>query len=580
MYLPKLAKPRCARSQMTAFAGYDHTDACREGWFYNEENLSSRSWPALRPRLPRTKVQQLQKPHGLYAKNGLLWVDGTTLFYNGQSVGQVQDSDKQFCGLGSKVLIWPDKLAFDTADQTLKTLGNIWKFTGKVTISPALENGAEYTISNTGKVPPEKPQNGDYWLDTSGAESVLRVYSAAADSWGAVPTTYLRVAAKGIGTGFEKYDTVRIGGFSEKILGKTLADALNTDCILWDKGDDFVTVTGLTDKVYVQESAEGEVLLERCVPDLDFLTEQDNRVWGCCSKEHTIYACKQGDPTNWFSYMGTAGDSYAVSVGSDGDFTGAATCLGYVLMFKAGCIHKVYGTKPANYQITTVMCSGVQQSAARTLTLARGTLYYLAPDGVVSYDGSLPTNIGQKLGGVRYTAGAAGAVRDSVYFSVEKANGESDLLTWDLAHGVWHKEDNLNVLQFAVDGTSLYALAKDGALWAMGGEDDPYEGHSGKEKEIHWSAETGEIGLYDTENRFVSRIVLRLSGQAGASIQIYAAWDESDWQLLASKELFGGQALLLPILPQRCGHMRLKLTGTGDVRLYSISKLQEQGSEL
>ncbi len=85
------------------------------------------------------------------------------------------------------------------------------------------------------------------------------------------------------------------------------------------------------------------VKLERRVPDLDFVTEQGNRVWGCSRKENSIYACALGDPTNWYSYRGIASDSYAVSVGSDGAFTGAASCLGYLLFFKENCIHKLYG---------------------------------------------------------------------------------------------------------------------------------------------------------------------------------------------------------------------------------------------
>lgn len=88
------------------------------------------------------------------------------------------------------------------------------------------------------------------------------------------------------------------------------------------------------------------VELERRVPDMDYLTECDNRVWGCSNKENVIYACKLGDPTNWFSYRGIAADSYAVTVGSDGAFTGAATCMGYALFFKENTLHKLYGSKP------------------------------------------------------------------------------------------------------------------------------------------------------------------------------------------------------------------------------------------
>ena len=33
----------------------------------------------------------------------------------------------------------------------------------------------------------------------------------------------------------------------------------------------------------------------------------------------------------------------------------------------------------------------------------------------------------------------------------------------------------------------------------------------------------------------------------------------------------------IPILPMRCDHMRVRFRGKGDVRIYSISKVTEQG---
>ncbi len=175
MKLPNLAQIARSRSAVTAFGGYDHTPACTEGEWYEEENLSARSYPALAPRLPRTLAATLTKPHGLYAKNGLIWVDGTQLFYNGAAVGTVADSDKTFCGIGTKVLIWPDKMYLDTADQTLHALGAKWASVGDVQFVPAREDGAAYTIKTTGTEEPASPENGDYWLDTSGTADVLRV---------------------------------------------------------------------------------------------------------------------------------------------------------------------------------------------------------------------------------------------------------------------------------------------------------------------------------------------------------------------------------------------------------------------
>lgn len=579
MYLPSLTRPQRQKTTVVQFAGYDHTAGCREGWFYEEENLSDRNWPMLSPRLPRTQLTRLIKANGLYEKNGLLWVDGNKLFYNGDVVGTVSDTPKRFCGMGSRVLIWPDKLSFDTVDKSLRPLGAKWQAVREVGILPSLENGTEYPISHIGITPPENPKNGDYWMDTSDRKAILRVYNVTTKSWGAVPTTYVKLKAPGLGAQFAQYDTVHISGFSTQAVGD-LAESLNSDCIIWDRGEDYVIVSGLANRVMVQSPDVGQITLERRIPDLDYLTQQDNRIWGCNSKEHTIYACKQGDPTNWFNYMGTAADSYAVTVGSDGDFTGAATCMGYVLLFKAGCIHKVYGSKPANYQITTVQCAGVQPGAADTLVSVQGSLYYLSPEGVMRYDGSLPLSISGPLGAVRYTSGAAGARGNQAWFALTRADGKKELLHWNAVRELWHKEDALDAVQFAAQESGLYVLARDGTLWAMGQEDDPYTAHKGREKKVRWSAETGEIGLYDGENRFVSRLLLRLGGEKGTSIQIYAAWDDSDWQLLAERKLYREQMLLLPILPRRCNRMRLKLQGCGEVRLYSLSKMQEWGSEL
>ena len=139
------------------------------------------------------------------------------------------------------------------------------------------------------------------------------------------------------------------------------------------------------------------VRMERRVPDLDYVTECDNRVWGCSSKENVIYACRLGDPTNWFSYRGIAADSYAVTVGSDGAFTGAATCMGYALFFKENTLHKLYGSKPSDFQLTSLRCRGVAKNAARSLCVLNETLYYLSPDGVMAWDGSIPTKVSGAL---------------------------------------------------------------------------------------------------------------------------------------------------------------------------------------
>ena len=109
MLLPSLSPISRTRSVLRQFGGYCHTKTCSDGQFYDMENLSSREAPLLRPRKQRGKIRQFSRPNGLFGRDKLCWVDGTDFYYNGFRVGTVEDSEKQFVGMGAYILIWPDK---------------------------------------------------------------------------------------------------------------------------------------------------------------------------------------------------------------------------------------------------------------------------------------------------------------------------------------------------------------------------------------------------------------------------------------------------------------------------------------
>lgn len=91
---------------------------------------------------------------------------------------------------------------------------------------------------------------------------------------------------------------------------------------------------------------------------------------------NTIYACKFGDFKNWNSFPGISTDSYFVSVGSDGPFTGAVTLNGFPIFWKEGCLHKIYGDYPATFGVQTTACRGVQKGCDRSLAIVNEVLYY------------------------------------------------------------------------------------------------------------------------------------------------------------------------------------------------------------
>ena len=91
-------------------------------------NFSARNFPALSTRTPRRKLREVGNLNGMYHLNGLLTVCGKDLIYTPDEAGAaavtlenaVADSKKTLVGIGTKILIFPDKAAFDTAERTLQ----------------------------------------------------------------------------------------------------------------------------------------------------------------------------------------------------------------------------------------------------------------------------------------------------------------------------------------------------------------------------------------------------------------------------------------------------------------------------
>ena len=72
-----------------------------------------------------------------------------------------------------------------------------------------------------------------------------------------------------------------------------------------------------------------------------------------------------------------------------------------------------------------------------------------------------------------------------------------------------------------------------------------------------------------------ARCLLRLEAEAGASITAAAQYDsDGQWHTLAKVTAGAKRTFTLPVLPRRCDHFRLRLTGTGAWRLCSLTRTE------
>ena len=615
MVLANRTRVQNSRTLLRAFGGLNEGYGCSEAEYSAGINFSSRDFPALSTRKPRRKLRTLTGLNGMYHLNGLLTVCGKDLVYTPDDGGEtvtctdaVADSKKALVGLGTKILIFPDKVAFDTADGSVSALGACWKAEGQsVEFAPCDAEGRTYTPTGVGREEPESPADGQIFLKVEDEEhpwrydGTLEVYSAASGNWTALPLDYCRITAAGAQEKFCQWDTVTVQGTAAKQAGQW--EALDGDCVVYAvtenslcvradpagdyfygtlvQGTDAAQWTSLDGSQTRSIAAEQTVQLERRVPDLDFVTECDNRVWGCSSRENVIYACKLGDPTNWFSYRGIAEDSYAVTVGSDGPFTGAATCLGSVLFFKENALHKLYGSKPSDFQLSSLRCRGVARNAAGSLCVLNETLYYLSPDGVMAWDGSIPTKVSEKLNTARLSnvqTAVGGALDGRYYLYLARDSGregdalEERLLVYDTERGLWQEEDGCSYAM-ASTGGQLY-LWDGHDIWAADpSRERDWKTTEGVEETVDFELITGAFGMDEAEDRYLSRLTLQMDAVCASTVELAICYDDGPWEKLAEWAVAGKQKRFdLHLAPRRCGIFRLRLTGKGQITLRSLAR--------
>ena len=580
MKYPTLKAPSGRREMLDTFKGYNHNLRIADGEFYDMENMTSSYYPLLSPRGKRGVYASPAAPMGLIAKDSLCYVDGESLVVNGYPVDMgLNDEPKQLVSMGAYVVIMPDKKYINTLDLTdFGSLDASFTTTADVTFELCTVDGEAYTDVTVADTEPEEPENMALWIDTSSTPHSLKKYSATSGMWVSIAATYIKISSLGIGKAFAQYDGVTISG----VMGESLQD-LNATMVIWACGDDYIVVTGILDAVTTQTTDDGAVTVERKMPAVDFVTESGNRLWGCRygvanngEVVNEIYACKLGDFKNWNCFMGLATDSYYASCGTDGPFTGAITHLGFPLFFKENFVHKVYGDYPSNFKIQDTALRGVQRGCEKSLAIVNEILYYKARHAVVAFDGSLPVDVSAAFGEELYSEAAAGAHGNKYYVSMRDSKDNWHLFVYDTTRGMWHREDGLRADCFCSCREELYAIDHD--TWkiiTMLGSGTQDRG------KVKWMVQTGVIGTDMPDMKYVSRLLVRLSLEIGARVRLFAQYNSTGgWESLGTFTGTDLRSFSLPVRPRRCDHLRLRIEGEGDAKIYSITKTIDQGSDI
>lgn len=574
MLLPNVKAPRLTQQVTNVFRGLNRGLEVPEGEWANTHNLTGEEYPVLSTRKRRGYGASVENPAGLITKDSIALVDGSKLIYDGYEIEMgLSEGEKQLVSMGAYLLIWPDKKWINT--QQLDERGDMENtVTTATTVTATLckQDGSPYTGITISQTAPASPADEDLWMDISGKTPALNQYDGDSGMWVGIATVYVKLEAANIGKGFAQWDGVTISGLTGNL------ESLNGSHVLQAVEDNAITVIGIMTGTGYEET--NPVTVERTVPEMDYVTECGNRVWGCKygvvngKPINEIYASKLGDFKNWNVFQGLSTDSYVASRGSDGVFTGAITHQGHPLFFKEDCIEKVFPSSTGAHQIVTTECRGVQRGCWRSLVIVEETVYYKSRVDVCAYGGSLPVSVSEALGETRYSNARAGAEGSLYYISMQDEQGAWHLMVYDTVRRMWHREDNTRAMMFTTC---------EGRLWWIDEERKQLvcrvaEGLA-EEEAFAWSAESGIIGFAQVGNKYVSRFTIRAELEKGSSIYMEMKVDDGLWQRMITYARPGLKSFNIPVRARRCDHLQMRFGGKGECRIYSISKYLREGSE-
>lgn len=578
MRYPKLREIPTSRERIDVFRGYNHNLRIADGEFFEMSNMSSDHFPVLSPRGQRGVYASPGIPQGLISKDSLCYIDGGDLIVGEERVPMGLTADekpKVMISMGAYIIIMPDKKYVNSSKT--EDRGSI-EAEVVTTVATSFQlsklDGSEYDNVVVQAEEPTSAENGDMWIDTSSVPHSLKQYSAAADMWSTVMTPYVKITSYGIGAPFSVGDGVTISGITA-----TGVTDLNTKAIVHARSHDFIVVTGIIDEVTSQETP---ITVSRRMPTMDFVIEAGNRLWGCRYGEsldgqmvNEIYASKLGDFKNWNCFEGISTDSYVASVGSDGAFTGAVSSLASPIFFKEGCMHKIYGETPASYRIQSTVCRGVQTGCERSIATVNERIYYKARGAFVMYDGSLPVEISDALANETYNEVVGGGLSNKYYASAKDVDGRYHMFVYDTAKGMWHKEDDTQATLFCQHQGDLYYIDHaDNQIKTVRGTGLQYS------KPIKWEVETGVMGTDAPERRYISKIDIKMSVAPDARVLLFIEYDScGEWEhVFTARGEDKLKTFTVPVRPRRSDHVRLRVLGYGEAKVYAIYKTIEEGS--
>ncbi len=470
-------------------------------------------------------------------------------YYDGIYRGTLSAGDKQFAQTGAFLYILPDNVFYNTIT------GTITKKTSKYL------RGYNYGVSFDGN-----------FIDT---ESDLSMFKA-----GDVVTIIANSATKG------KYEF-------KNVTIRTINATEHSKFTDWSLGfsENIIEKAGYTLNDIVEDNwGWSSITITKGVPALKYICADANRIWGC--DEKTIYCTSFGNPLGWYEYDASqAGNDADIAwtiepFDSEGDFTGCCIYNDRPMFFKENKIYKVYGSKASDFQLSSEDTPGVSKGSSESICIIDSVLYYLSPEGVMRYSGNYGTCISDEF--YESFENAVGGSDGTHYYITMQSGDEWKTFTYNTKKRLWCIEDDKRVKRYFDFERNVFRHDFDGQIQCINPSSAEYPElfeNVTRENDFESFVEFGDFYVDVLNKKAPSKLNFRFLVEDG-NVEILINYDSEEadgervWNSVKTIQSDKKKSIIVPMIPKRCDHYRIKIKGSGKWTLYAMSYEYYVGTEL
>lgn len=584
MRLPLIKNENRYKRRTVSFGGLNTGPSFSEGEMRDCTGISHSFFPFITQRAKSEVHFVCESPTALvFGKKECVAASGS-LYYDGKKVCDLSEGRKQLVVMGEKILVFPDKLYYDTIS------GKVGDLRAKYELY-----GVEVTFTENSITVPEHNFIKDSKMEVISLPSEMEVITYASLTTDDGKITFngfslTDVSALTKGQIFvEKCDHLQyrtVVGISLSDDGKsytvtneliTVRDSLK-DVFADIKQGDIVEISGSSvegnNKMVAVKSVQGHsinfpaatftaktetgvVTVQRKIPDFTSVCSYQNRLWGC--EGNTIYASALGEPASFFVYNNLSTDSFTVQSGTAGDFT---ACIAYgngCLFFKENSCYKLFGNRPSNFTLSECTAGGIAKEDIGSLVNVNGRIIYNGTGGIYVYSGGTPYCVSDKLFGIRMRNTVAGSDEKRYYITADTDNGREEYV-FDIEKALWSKTGVKGALGYTYCGGNMFRLTEKGIEKIL---DEPDE-------TVHWSVTLCPFNEGYHKWKKYSRIFITATLSDGAHIVCEVRSDGGVWKTVATHYGDGKKHLNIPCVIKNCHEAQIRLSGKGKSNIESI----------